>query len=144
MHPAHVVVGGSRRGRECGNSSFRKLRDIFLDPQELDLRPDWEDATECPVASLRQAVGHRADDPRLAELVTHPLEANSRFRQLWGRHDVRGQRTAAIRISQPLAGLLTVHRERLAVGGTEGMVLVVLKAGPESPDAARLAELAHR
>ena len=32
----------------------------------------------------------------------------------------------------------------LAVGGTEGMVLVVLKAGPESPDAARLAELAHR
>lgn len=119
-----------------------QLRDIFLHPQERELHPDWEDVTQCLVASLRQAVGHDVADPRLGELVDQLLQDSPRFRRLWARHDVRRQRTAAIRIDHPHAGLLTVHRERLAISGTEGMVLVVLHADPGSPDAARLAELA--
>lgn len=127
----------SPRLTEGGN----QLRDIFLDPEEKALHPDWEDATECLVASLRQAVGSALDNPRFGALVAELRDASPRFRELWARHDVRAQRPSAIRIDHPRAGLLTLHRERLVISGTEGLVLVVLHAEPGSSDAERLARL---
>ncbi len=118
-----------------------QLRAIFLDPDEQALHPDWQDVTECLVASLRQAVGRAGDDSRLGGLVGDLLERSPRFAELWARHDVRGQRGAPVRIDHPRAGILTLHRERLAVSGAEGLALVVLHAKPGSDDAARLARL---
>src|SRR3954465_12695287 len=33
-----------------------QLRDLFLDPAEQALHPEWENVTECFIANLRQAV----------------------------------------------------------------------------------------
>jgi transcriptional regulator with XRE-family HTH domain len=119
-----------------------QLRDLFLDRDEQALHPDWDELAECFIASLRQAVGNDIDDPRFIELTGELSLASARFRTLWARHEVRGQRGTPIRFDHPQVGDLTLNRERLSIGGTEGMMLIVLHPDAGSSDADKLALLA--
>jgi transcriptional regulator with XRE-family HTH domain len=118
-----------------------QLRDMFLNPAEQALHPEWESVTECFIANLRQAVGSDIDDPRFIELTGELSLASPRFRQLWARHDVRGQRGTPIRINHPQVGEMTLNRERLAINGAEGLMLVVYHPDAGSSDADKLALL---
>lgn len=119
-----------------------QLRDLFLNPAEQVLHPEWENVTECFVANLRQAVGNDVDDPRFIEITGELTLASPRFRQLWARHDVRGQRGAPVRIDHPQVGALTLNRERLSIAGTDNLMLVVFHPDAGSADAEKLAMLA--
>lgn len=119
-----------------------QLRDLFLDPAEQALHPEWTNVTECFVANLRQAVGNDVDDPRFIELTGELTLASPRFRRLWARHEVRGQRGTPIRLNHPQIGELTLNRERLSIGGTDGLMLVVYHPDAGSGDADKLALLA--
>ncbi|UQS23451.1 helix-turn-helix transcriptional regulator [Amycolatopsis thermalba] len=120
-----------------------RLRDVFLDPGERDLFPDWEAATEALIAGFRQSVGTDIDDPRFVELVGELSLASPRFRQLWARHDVQPRQGAMMRFDHPQVGRLVLYREKLEVTtGTEGMMLVVYHADAGSSDAEKLALLA--
>ncbi|MCG5439557.1 helix-turn-helix domain-containing protein [Micromonospora foliorum] len=119
-----------------------QLRDLFLNPAEQALHPEWENMTECFVANLRQAVGTDIDDPRFIELTGELSLASARFRQLWARHEVRGQRGTPIRLNHPQVGELTLNRERLSIAGAEGLMLVVYHADAGSSDAEKLTLLA--
>lgn len=125
-----LVVGGNQ------------LRDMFLDPAAQALYPDWKDYTECFVANLRQAIGSDVDDPRFVDLVDELSRASSRFRRLWARHEVRGQRGTPMRLDHPQVGEVTLNRERLSIDGAEGLMLVVLHPDAASSDAEKLAVLA--
>ncbi|WP_328701345.1 helix-turn-helix transcriptional regulator [Amycolatopsis pittospori] len=119
-----------------------QLRDLFLDPEQQALHPEWKNVTECFVANLRQSVGNDVDDPRFVELTGELAEASPRFRELWARHEVRGQRGTPIRLDHPRVGELTLNRERLGIGGTEGLMLVVFHPDAGSADAEKLDLLA--
>lgn len=119
-----------------------QLRDMFLDQAEQELQPDWEDVTECFIASLRQAVGTDIDDPRFIELTGTLAVASPRFRQLWARHEVRRQWGTRIRFNHPQVGEMTLNRERLSIGGAEDLMLVIYHADAGSGDAEKLALLA--
>ena len=119
-----------------------RLRDVFLDPAEQALYPDWEAATEGLVAGFRQSVGTDTDDPRLIELVGELSLASPRFRQMWARHDVRGREGAPMLVDHPQVGELRLNREKLFIGGTEGMMLVVYHPDPGTDNADKLALLA--
>jgi transcriptional regulator with XRE-family HTH domain len=119
-----------------------QLRDMFLDPAEQALHPDWKDVTECLVANLRQSVGNDTDDPRFVELTEELSLASPHFRRLWARHEVRGQRGSLMRINHPQIGELTLNRERLGIGGADGLMLVVYHPDAGSGDADKLALLA--
>lgn len=119
-----------------------QLRDLFLDEDEQALHPDWKNVTECFVANLRQAVGNDVDDPRFVELTEELSLASPRFRQLWARHEVRGQRGTPLRLDHPQVGELTLNRERLEISGAEGLMLVVYHPDAGSSDADKLALLA--
>jgi transcriptional regulator with XRE-family HTH domain len=125
-----LVVGGNQ------------LRDMFLNPAEQAQHPEWKSVAECFIASLRQAVGNDFDDPRFIELTGELSLASSHFRELWARHEVRGQRGTPIRMNHPQLGELTLNRERLGIGGTEGVMLVVYHPDAGSSDADKLALLA--
>jgi transcriptional regulator with XRE-family HTH domain len=118
-----------------------QLRDMFLNPAEQALHPEWESVTECFIANLRQAVGSDIDDPRFIELTGELSLASPRFAQLWARHEVRGQRGTPIRLDHPQVGELTLNRERLAINGAEGLMLVVYHPDAGSSDADKLALL---
>jgi len=119
-----------------------QLRDLFLDPAQQALYPDWENVTECYVASLRQAVGNDIDDPRFIELTGELCLASPYFSRLWARHEVRGQRGTLMYLDHPQVGELVLNRERLSIGGAEGMMLVVYHPDAGSSDADKLALLA--
>jgi transcriptional regulator with XRE-family HTH domain len=119
-----------------------QLRDMFLDPAAHVLYPEWVDVTECFVANLRQAVGNDVDDPRFIELAGELSLASPRFRQLWARHEVRGQTGGVLQFDHPVVGALTLNRERMSIGGAECLMLVVLHPDAGSLDADKLALLA--
>jgi transcriptional regulator with XRE-family HTH domain len=119
-----------------------RLRDLFLDPATQALHPQWESVTACFIASLRKAVGSDIDDPRFIELTGELCLASPRFATLWGRHEVRAQVGTRFLFDHPQVGELVLNRERMSIGGVEGMTLVVFHADPGSADAEKLALLA--
>lgn len=119
-----------------------QLRDMFLDPSEQALHPDWETVAECFIANLRQAVGSDVDNPRFIDLVGELSLASPYFRQLWARHEVRGQKGTPMRLNHPQVGEMTLNRERLAISGADHLMLVVYHPDAGTRDAERLALLA--
>ena len=126
----HIAVGRNQ------------LRDLFQDPYAPTLYPDWDEATACLIASFRQAAIADVDDPRFIELVGELSLSSARFRYLWNRHDVAGQRGSYFHLDHPQVGGLRLNRERLAIAGTEGMMFVVYHPDADSADADKLALLA--
>jgi transcriptional regulator with XRE-family HTH domain len=118
-----------------------QLRDMFLDPAEQSLYPDWKNMTHCFIANMRQAVGTDLDDPRFIELAGELSLGSTWFRELWARHDVQAQFGAPILFEHPEVGAMTLNRERLAIGGTD-LQLVVFHPDAGSVDADKLALLA--
>jgi transcriptional regulator with XRE-family HTH domain len=119
-----------------------RLRDVFLDPGERALYPNWEEATESLVAGFRESVGTDTDDARFIELVGELSLVSPRFRELWARHDVRTRHGVPMRIDHPLIGELGLNREKLAIGGTAGLMLVIYHPDAGSEHAEKLALLA--
>lgn len=119
-----------------------RLRDVFLNPAERALFPDWEVATQGLIAGFRQSVGTDIDNPRFIELVGELSLASPRFRQLWARHDIGLRQGARMRFDHPQVGRLVLNREKLLITGTDGMMLVVYHADSGSEDAEKLALLA--
>jgi transcriptional regulator with XRE-family HTH domain len=118
-----------------------RLRDVFLDPAERALFPDWDLATRGLVAGFRQSVGTETDDPRFIELVGELSLASPRFRELWARHDVANRRGATVRFDHPLVGELVLNREKLLLSEAPGLVLAVYHPDPGTDAADKLALL---
>jgi transcriptional regulator with XRE-family HTH domain len=119
-----------------------RLRAVFLDPAEGALYPDWEQATAGLVAGFRRSVGSDVDDPGFVQLVGELSLSSERFRRLWARHDVQSFEGAPVRIDHPQVGELTFSREKLAVNGTDGQLLVIYHAQPGTSSAEKLTLLA--
>jgi hypothetical protein len=94
------------------------------------------------VAGFRESVGTDTDDPRFVQLVGELSLSSERFRQLWARHDVQVREGMPALIRHPQVGDLTVSREKLAIGGTEGQLLVIYHAQPGTSSAEKLGLLA--
>lgn len=118
-----------------------RLRDVFLDPAERALFPDWERAAAGLVAGFRQAAGRDHSDPRFIELVGELTLASPLFVQLWARHDVAVRQGVRMTFTHPQVGPLTLNREKLLISGTEGIMLVLYHPDAGSEDAEKLALL---
>jgi hypothetical protein len=77
----------------------------------------------------------------LKELVGDLSVRSERFRQLWARHDVRPRRGRVSLLTLPEVGDLALQSDKLTIGGTDNMTLVVFHAVPGSRDAELLALL---
>ncbi|RKR75970.1 helix-turn-helix domain-containing protein [Frondihabitans australicus] len=126
----------------CLRPGQNRLRDVFLDDAERALYPQSQRAAESLIAGFRRSVGSDTDDPRFIELVGELSLASPEFRQLWARHDVGVLAGATVTLDHPQVGELTLFREKLGIGETGGMMLVIYSAEPGSPDAEKLSFLA--
>ncbi|MFI7586552.1 helix-turn-helix transcriptional regulator [Spongisporangium articulatum] len=118
-----------------------RVRDMFLDPYERSLYPDWERLLTTMVGGIRDRIGTDHDDPRFVELVGELSLGSEIFRQAWARHDVRAVHGKPVRMVHPQVGELTLRMEKLAVAGAEGQLLAVYHAEPGTADAEKLALL---
>ena len=119
-----------------------RLRAVFLDPAEKALYPGWDLATAGLVAGFRQSVGSDVDDPGFVQLVGELSLSSERFRRLWARHDVLSFKGAPVRLDHPQVGELMLSREKLAITGTEGQLLVIYHAQPGTSSEEKLDLLA--
>ena len=119
-----------------------RLKDLFLDPAEQALYGDWQRAGAGLVAGFRASVGTDIDDPRFIELVGELSLASESFRTSWARHDVLRWRGSTQTLNHPQVGELTIYREKLAITGTNGQLLVICHAEPGTDNADKLALLA--
>lgn len=119
-----------------------RLLALFTDPEAAAYHPDWELSTAGIVAQLRAEVGTDTDDERFQALVGELSLKSERFRQLWARHDVRRGGSDSGPIHHPQVGDLELRREKYAVVGTDGLLLVIYHAEPGTPAAERLSLLA--
>jgi transcriptional regulator with XRE-family HTH domain len=124
-----LTVGGNR------------LRDVFLDPAEQALYPDIDRACAGLVAGFRASVGTDTDDPRFIELVGELSLASDTFRKLWARHDVVRYEGSTTTLNHPQVGEITLYREKLAITGTAGQILVLYHPEPGTSSADKLALL---
>lgn len=115
-----------------------RLRAIFLDDAERELYPDWDQATVQLVAAFRGSVGTDTKDPGFVQLVGELSLESETFRRLWARHDVHSRHGASVRMRHPEVGDLTLQREKLEIGGTDGQLLVIYHAAPGSETAGLL------
>jgi len=76
------------------------------------------------------------------QLVGELSLSSERFRRLWARHDVQPREGMPTRIHHPHVGDLTFSREKLAIGGAEGQLLVVYHAQSGTSSAEKMALLA--
>lgn len=119
-----------------------RLRAVFLDPAERALYPDWEHVTARLVAGFRSSVGTAVDDPRVVQLVGELSLSSERFRRLWARQDVQTREGMRERLHHPEVGDLTLNREKLAINGTDGQLLVLYHAESGTSSGDKLALLA--
>jgi transcriptional regulator with XRE-family HTH domain len=117
-----------------------RMLSMFLDPDEQDLYPDWDQAIVGMIAAFRTSVGARLDDPGVAQLVGELSLRSEHFRQLWARHDVKALPGAPVRMRHPQVGMLELSREKLPIGDT-GQLLVIYHAEPASESSRSLALL---
>ena len=124
-------------------SGQNRLRAVFLDPDEQELYPDWEDTTARLVAGFRRSVGTDTNDARFIDLVGELALVSDRFRTLWAQQDVQARQSWPITIDHPLVGEMTLNREKLIIGDTaRSLVLAVYHPTPASDNADKLALLA--
>ncbi len=118
-----------------------RLRDVFLNTEEQALFSDWQKAARVLVAGFRRSLGTDVDDPRVIELVGELSLASPQFRTIWARHDVGPRTGAAFVVNHPQVGQIQLDREKLAVTGTEGIILVIYHPQPDTDSAEKLAFL---
>jgi transcriptional regulator with XRE-family HTH domain len=119
------------------------VRAVFLDPELRKSVPDWETLAQVAAGRLHALVGADVDDPDLVELVRELSERSDRFRWLWARHDIEVAAPHIFRFNHPLVGPLKLNVERFPISGTDGQVLVVHHADPDSPSERALTRLAR-
>ncbi|GHE06264.1 helix-turn-helix transcriptional regulator [Streptomyces alanosinicus] len=118
-----------------------RLRAIFLDPDEHELHPDWEQAAGGLVAGFRASVGSEVDDPRIVQLVGELSLASEPFRRMWARHDVSPLAGGSMRLRHPRAGMLELRREKLPLSDSGGQILAIYHAEAGSATARALQSL---
>ena len=132
---ANALATALSPGMRAGEN---RLRTMFLDRSEQDRYPEWEDQMGGMVASFRSSIGTDVDDPAITTLVGELSLGSEDFRRLWARHDVRPLAGGTVRMWHPEVGELELRREKLAIGGTDGQLLVLHHAEPGSPSARAL------
>jgi transcriptional regulator with XRE-family HTH domain len=128
---ATALAPGMRAGEN-------RLRTMFLGRTDQERFPDWEDQMGGMVAAFRSSIGTDVEDPAITTLVGELSLGSEDFRRLWARHDVRPLAGGAVRMWHPEVGELELRREKLAIGGTDGQLLVLHHAEPGSPSARAL------
>lgn len=105
-----------------------RLRDFFLDDREKHLYSDWDRAAPQLVAGFRSSIATEVADHRVVQLVGELSLASEPFRRLWARHDIHIREGGTTVIHHPELGDLSLPREKLAIGGTDGQLLVIYHA----------------
>jgi transcriptional regulator with XRE-family HTH domain len=119
-------------------SGGNNARFTFLSPAARIFYPDWEQAADSTVASMRSAAGRNPHDKPLTDIIGELVTRSDEFRYRWSAHNVRFHRTGTKRIHHPDVGDLEFTYEGLELPNSPGLVLYAYTAAAGSPTEERL------
>jgi hypothetical protein len=98
-------------------------------------QPDWEANARFAIAVFRVDVARAGGSPEAAALAAELQATSADFRRLWAENEMRSHWVGRKRVAHPRAGTLTLEYSTFAVGGAEGLSMIVFT--PASPADAR-------
>ncbi|AGL15183.1 helix-turn-helix transcriptional regulator [Actinoplanes sp. N902-109] len=111
---------------------------LFLDPGARDFQLDWDRIAREHVGNLRANLARHPGDPRLEELVTGLRRGSREFATWWDDQTVQERTNGTKRLLHPVAGVMTVRYDVLAVqDGSEQRLSVVTPADAHAEEALR-------
>ena len=119
-------------------SGGNNARFTFLSPAARIFYPDWEQAADSTVASMRSAAGRNPHDKPLTDIIGELVTRSDEFRHRWSAHNVRFHRAGTKRIYHPDVGDLEFTYEGLELPDSPGLVLYAYTAAAGSPTEERL------
>ena len=119
----------------CGGNNARFT---FLNPAAGIFYPDWEQAADSIVASMRSAAGRNPHDKSLTDLIGELVTRSDAFRLRWSAHNVRFHRAGTKRIRHPDVGDLEFTYEGLELPDSPGWVLYAYTTAAGSPTEERM------
>jgi transcriptional regulator with XRE-family HTH domain len=114
------------------------LRLLFGKPAIRASQPDWEANARFAIAVFRVDVARAGGSPEAAALAAELQTSSADFRRLWAENEMRSHWFGLKRVHHPRAGLLTLEYSTFAVGGADGLSMIVFS--PASPAEARAIE----
>ncbi|MEV6768142.1 helix-turn-helix transcriptional regulator [Nocardia sp. NPDC051030] len=108
---------------------------MFTDKVNRQRMPRWESAAQAVLSQLRDALGRRPGDPRLAALVHGLNVASPEFRRWWSEYPIHRFRPAGISVEHP--GIGVVELELFQLRPVENPSLLMVVQVPASAEAAR-------
>lgn len=88
-------------------------------------REDWLDSARLAVGVFRIDVARIGGDTEAAALATELQATSPEFRELWAENEVRSHWVGTKRLHHSQAGTLTLEYSGFAVGGAEGLSMIV-------------------
>lgn len=110
----------------------------FLGTAARERATDWEPSTRAMVRHLLHRAEKDPSDQALHDLVGELAVRSERFRQLWAEETPAPQVSSVGEWRHPIVGQLRLTREKTAIDGTDGMMLVVYRAEEGSVSAMAL------
>ncbi len=123
---------------EDPSTQANSARFIFLSPASRTYFPDWDQAADSTVASMRVAAGRNPHDKALTDIIGELVTRSDTFRLRWARHDVRFHHAGPKRIVHPVVGDLEFVYEGLDVPGAPDWTMYVYTCAENSPTAQRM------
>ncbi|BEL04035.1 helix-turn-helix transcriptional regulator [Actinoplanes sichuanensis] len=113
-------------------------RELFLDPGSRDLQLDWARIAREYVGNLRANLARHPDDPPLQALVDELRRGSRDFAVTWDDQTVEQRTNGTKRILHPVAGMMTLRYDVLAVqDGSDQRLSVITPADAATESALR-------
>jgi transcriptional regulator with XRE-family HTH domain len=113
-------------------------RFMFFSPAARTFFPDWEQAADDIVATIRTYAGQNPRDKGLTDLIGELVTRSDAFRRRWAAHNVRHHRSGVKRINHPEVGDLELVYEALELPANPDWFMFGYTAEPGSPTEERL------
>ncbi|GAB0107387.1 helix-turn-helix transcriptional regulator [Nocardia sp. JMUB6875] len=107
---------------------------MFTENENRRRMTHWARAARAVVSQLRDALGRRPDDARLAALVAGLTVASPEFRRWWSEYPVRRFRPATIVVNHPGVGSIELEVFQLRPAEDPNLLMVI--QAPATPVAA--------
>lgn len=118
-------------------------RYVFLHPSDAEMFfVDYDHAARNTAAILRMEAGRNPHDEALMALVDELSTCSELFRRQWGSQDVRLHGHGSKRVNHPVAGLLDLNFESMALPTDPDLQFNIYTATVGGPTADNLALLA--
>jgi len=106
-------------------------RPLFLDPGAREFQLDWTRIAREHVGNLRANLTRHPDDPRLRELIGELCAKSKDFAHWWEDRTVQERTNGTKRVLHPVAGVMTLCYDVLAVQDGSGQRLAVITPADE-------------